>query len=179
MDEAACPGCGDGLDVALGDGGRHYECKNCGAVVAGIGILRKELADGTAQGIWAAAEAAPAAAGPPCPFCRSAMRAAPLDSGHAAICLTCQMVWLDRAALTALPAARSAPQPAASTALAGVRCENCGAPVSATWDERCRYCGAVLKAPASVVVVPVVQDFTQHSGGGFGGLLGGLADLVD
>jgi hypothetical protein len=87
-----------------------------------------------------------------------------LDSGHAAICKTCQVIWLDKAALGSLTAA----VPVAHLSDISVpKCSNCGAAIGSPLDEKCRYCGAALEAAPAVIVAPApVGGSTDWEGAG-------------
>jgi hypothetical protein len=87
-----------------------------------------------------------------------------LDSGHAAICKTCQVIWLDKAALGSLTVA----VPVAHLSDISVpKCSNCGAAIGSPLDEKCRYCGAALEAAPAVIVAPApVGGSTDWEGAG-------------
>lgn len=130
---------------------RHYICQQCNGWVVAIAVLRKLVVSGIAGQIWNGEEAQNDAVGP-CPFCRRPMEGRPVAAGNAAICKTCQVIWLDRTALSALPAATTTPLAAAEHE---ARCENCGAYAASPYDEKCRYCGTSLGPATKVVMVPV------------------------
>lgn len=148
----ACPGCGGPLTLGERDGCRCYTCRSCGGMVVGVAVLRGLLAPGVAQRLWTAEAAASSTVAIRCPFCSRLMTPRSVDEGRAGVCRPCEMVWLDRAALTRLPAS---PRPqAAPLSTSEVTCPKCGAPVLHSWEERCAYCGAVLVSPTRVLVLP-------------------------
>jgi len=152
----SCPACSGNLTTGQVQGFRQYACDSCGAVVIGIAALR-QLCGPAGQHIWTA-EPAPEGSTHVgrCPFCPSQMEPRAVPVGKAAICKTCEVVWLDKPALSSLAVTATTPpgQPTLETeATQALHCEQCGAPVLHTWDERCQYCGAALHAPTQVVVL--------------------------
>ncbi len=125
-------------------------------MLCGIAVLRHMIGVQPASTIWEqgyfAEDVQPEG---PCVFCSNPMRPCPAEHGQVWICKACEMVWLDKDALAAMPAAGRTGVPAAAVVAAQgqMHCENCGAPVEHTWDETCPYCGAALKAPTQVVVL--------------------------
>ncbi|HZT65753.1 MAG TPA: hypothetical protein VFA11_08185 [Acidimicrobiales bacterium] len=148
-----CPGCGGSLLLDHVGSLRRYDCEACAGAVMGVAVLRQVLAEGVAQRIWTAEETADARP-PTCPFCSAAMRGRHIDVGSAAVCQPCEVVWLDQAALTHLPAAPTAA--IGSTTHRVARCDNCGAPLGSTWDERCHYCGAAVAPVDASAVISLV-----------------------
>ena len=137
------------------DGSREYVCSSCGGVVIGIAVLRRVSGE-IAEHIWTA-ETTSAASPLHCPFCSRDMQNKPVPTGCAAICKLCEVVWLDKVALGALPAKDSAPSgqtTVASLAAQTLHCEQCGAPIANSLDERCQYCGAAIHAPTKVILFP-------------------------
>lgn len=118
---------------------REYVCDRCSSVVAAAPVLRRLLGECQFAAIWNASSTA--VPGPACCFCGATMESRSLDTGRAAVCHTCQVLWFDSDALASLPAAGSVP---ASSAIAVSKCPNCGAPATSPLDDCCRYCGAVL-----------------------------------
>jgi Zn-finger nucleic acid-binding protein len=180
-DQAKCPGCSGNLMTGQVDGFRQYLCTACGGAVIGIAVLRQ--VSGAAQHIWTG-EPVPAASLVHCPFCSSAMESRAMENGSAAICKACEVVWLDKAAVSALPAKAGAKDVASSAqptlAPETPHCEQCGAPIAHTWDESCPYCGAAIHAPTKVVLFPT-GPAGQHGNwepSGLGGLLAGVLDAL-
>ncbi|HUC15192.1 MAG TPA: hypothetical protein VMS00_12135 [Acidimicrobiales bacterium] len=159
------------------DGFRQYLCTSCGGAVIGIAVLRQ--VSGSAQHIWTA-EPVPAAGPVHCPFCAAEMESRATQTGSAAICKPCEVVWLDKAAVSSLPAkdAPSASQPTLATETP--RCQQCGAPIAHTWDESCPYCGAAIHAPTQVVLFPteLPGEHANRGHSGPGGLLSGVLDAL-
>jgi hypothetical protein len=73
--------------------------------------------------------------------------------GKAAICKACEVVWLDKPAVSSLPVTATTPSDQPTLETQSFHCQQCGAPVLHSWDERCQYCGAALHAPTQVVVL--------------------------
>jgi len=168
----SCPGCSGPLEAGQAEGFRHYVCSQCGGVVIGIAVLR-QLAGPAGQRFWTA-EPAPAAAGPlRCPFCSREMEAKTVPTGTAATCKVCEVVWLDKAAVSSLRVQAPGPvgQPSLESEARAARCEQCGAPIANSWDEYCRYCGAAIHAPTKVVVLPsgALDDLVRQGDDGRGG----------
>lgn len=102
-------------------------------------------------------------------------------------CKTCEMAFLDTAALAAIhPQAGAAADAAPGIdADAGVaKCPNCGAPVSHTWDEACAFCGAALHPATKVVILGgEPSDYADRSAGppsvfrAAARILGDIADI--
>jgi Zn-finger nucleic acid-binding protein len=177
-DQVKCPGCSGALMTGQVDGFRQYLCTSCGGAVIGIAVLRQ--VSSAAQHIWTA-EPAPAASQARCPFCSAAMESRATQIGCAAICKLCEVVWLDKAAVSSLPAkdAVSTGQPTLATETP--HCEQCGAPIAHTWDERCPYCGAAIHAPTQVVLFPTELRGDHDADWGprrRGGLLSGVLDAL-
>jgi hypothetical protein len=130
---------------------REYVCSGCGGAVAGVAVFRQLLGEHQVGQIWNG-DASTASGDPPrCGFCFAAMEPRQLETGNAAICKTCQVIWLDREALESLTAA----VPVQHLSDIGVpMCRNCGAAISSPLDEKCRYCGAALEIAPPVVVAP-------------------------
>ena len=142
----------------------------------GIAVLRQ--VSGVAQHIWTG-EPVPAASPLHCPFCSAAMESRAMEIGSAAICKPCEVVWLDKAAVSSLPAkAASTAQPTLATETP--HCEQCGAPIARTWDESCPYCGAAIHAPTKVVLFPTEppREHANWEPAGLGGLLSGVLDAL-
>ncbi|MGD0811743.1 MAG: hypothetical protein ABSA91_18845 [Acidimicrobiales bacterium] len=175
-DQAKCPGCSGILTTGQVDGFRQYLCTSCGGAVIGIAVLRQVTT--AAQHIWTAEPIMPAGQ-VRCPFCSAAMESRAMQVGSAAICKGCEVVWLDKAAVSSLPAKDAAPVQA-TLATEAPRCEQCGAPIAHTWDEQCPYCGAAIHAPTKVVLFPTKlpgEDVTwEHRG--LGGLLSGVVEAL-
>ena len=135
------------------EGFRQYVCDSCGGVVIGIAVLR-QLCGPAGQHIWTA-ERAPAGSADAgrCPFCLSPMQPKAVPTGKAAICRVCEVVWLDKPAVSSLPVTNTTPADQPTLETQALHCQQCGAPVVHTWDERCQYCGAALHAPTQVVVL--------------------------
>jgi Zn-finger nucleic acid-binding protein len=159
------------------DGFRQYLCTSCGGAVIGIAVLRQ--VSGAAQHIWTA-EPVPGAGPVHCPFCSAEMESRATPTGSAAICKACEVVWLDKAAVSSLPAKDAPTTSQATLATETPHCEQCGAPIAHTWDESCPYCGAAIHAPMKVVLFPSERPgehpIREHSGRG--GLLAGLLDTL-
>jgi hypothetical protein len=103
-----------------------------------------------------------------------------MENGAAAICKGCEVVWLDKAAVTSLPAKETAPADRPALATGTPHCEQCGAPIAHTWDERCPYCGSAIHAPTQVVLFPTElpgepPDWEHRERGG---LLSGVLDAL-
>jgi Zn-finger nucleic acid-binding protein len=159
------------------DGFRQYLCTTCGGAVIGTAVLRQ--VSSAAQHIWTA-EPAPGASPVRCPFCLAAMESRTVQSGSAAICKPCEVVWLDKAAVSSLPAKETGPVGHGTLATETPHCEQCGAPIANSWDERCAYCGAAVHAPTQVVLLPteVPRNHPDWGRGGLGGLLSGVLDAL-
>ena len=155
-DPVMCPGCGGAMIMAVSRGatGREYVCDNCGSAMAGIGVYRALLNDGIAGKIWNGEPAAPAGlnrSSKRCGFCFSTMSTRQIDSGSAAICKTCQVMWLDKEALESL-ATPNSPLRLAQVGVA--RCGNCGAGIPSPLDHKCRYCGSAFSIEPHVILAP-------------------------
>jgi hypothetical protein len=100
--------------------------------------------------------------------------------GSAAICKPCEVVWLDKAAVSSLPANEDAPTGQPTLATETPHCGQCGAPIAHTWDERCPYCGAAIHAPTQVVLFPteLPAEHVDWEHGRPGGLLSGVLDAL-
>jgi Zn-finger nucleic acid-binding protein len=147
-----CPGCGAQLTISTTAGKRRYLCAACGGVVCGMAVLRDFAGAEPAQHLWTSAIVSDADGEERCPFCFAHMHTAGVEHGHAAICKTCEMVWLDKDALSTMTPGTSAQQ--GQAAADGVsKCPNCGAPVAHSWDEKCTYCGAALSPATKVIVI--------------------------
>ncbi len=150
-----CPGCGDLMVVGVGPtgGGRQYRCDGCGSTVAGIAGFHHVLGDAVANAVWSGEEPGPDEAQPVvCGFCFGPMHLRKPKAGRAAICRTCQVMWLDQDAMEA----SSREAPARPRLEMGVlRCENCGAAVPSSLDEGCRYCGGRFVPVPPVIAAPV------------------------
>lgn len=156
-DPVMCPGCSGGMIIAVSRGatGREYVCDVCGSAVAGIAVFRTLLSERVAGNIWNSDERSSVGEEQPtrrCGFCFSGMSARTVESGHAAICRTCQVLWLDREALESL-ATPSSPLRLAQLGVA--RCGNCGAGIPSPLDHKCRYCGSAFSVEPEVVVAPI------------------------
>jgi Zn-finger nucleic acid-binding protein len=154
-EQLSCPGCSGPLVAGQVEGFRQYGCSECGGAVIGTAVLR-QLAGPAGQHIWTA-EPAPAGASPHrCPFCSQQMEGKTIPAGSAATCKVCEVVWLDKQAVSALAVHAPGPdgQPSLESEAQAARCEQCGAPIANSWDEHCRYCGAAIHAPTKVVVLP-------------------------
>jgi Zn-finger nucleic acid-binding protein len=151
--QLCCPACSGNLLTGQVEGFRQYECESCGGVVVGIAVLR-QLCGPVGQHIWTA-EPAPGENTDVgrCPFCPSQMQPKSVPVGKAAICKACEVVWLDKAAVSSLPVTAAPPPGQPTLETQALRCEQCGAPVVHTWDEQCQYCGAALHPPTKVVVL--------------------------
>jgi Zn-finger nucleic acid-binding protein len=176
-DQAKCPGCSGNLMTGQVDGFRQYLCTDCGGAVIGIAVLRQ--VSGAAQHIWTG-EPVPAASPVHCPFCSAAMESRAIEIGSAAICKACEVVWLDKAAVSSLPAKEGASTARPTLATETPHCEQCGAPIAHTWDESCPYCGAAIHAPTKVVLFPteVPGEHANWEPAGLGGLLSGALDVL-
>lgn len=160
---------------------REYVCDQCGSAVAGVAVFRHLLGDHQVGEIWNA-EAPPAFEdGRPrrCGFCFAAMEPRTVETGHAAICKTCQVIWLDKPALESL----ASTVPTQSLAEIGVtKCSNCGAPITSPLAEKCSHCGAALEVAPVVVAAPAPAgsgadwDQVGHAAYWFTRALGGLLD---
>jgi DNA-directed RNA polymerase subunit M/transcription elongation factor TFIIS len=152
--QLSCPACAGHLLTGQVEGLRQYVCDCCAGVVIGIAVLR-QLAGPVGQHIWTA-EALPGvgvSAGR-CPFCSSPMVPKPGPSaGTAAICKGCEVVWLDKTAVSSLPVRTTASPDQTTLETETPRCGQCGAPILHTWDEQCQYCGAAIHAPTKVVLL--------------------------
>jgi hypothetical protein len=159
------------------DGFRQYLCTSCGGAVIGIAVLRQVST--AAQHIWTS-EPVPAAAPVHCPFCSGAMEGRAMPTGSAAICKACEVVWLDKAAVSSLPAKDAAPTGQSTLVTETPHCEQCGAPIAHTWDETCAYCGAAIHAPTQVVLFPteLPGEHSNWEPGRRGGLLSGVLDAL-
>jgi zinc-ribbon domain len=156
-----CPGCGAGMTIAINRAvnSREYVCNGCGSAVAGVAVFRHLLGDHQVGEIWSAPPpAATDSAEPPrCGFCFGRMESRSLDRGRAAVCKTCQVIWLDKEALESL----STTVPTQSLAEVGVtKCSNCGAPITSPLADNCDHCGAALDLAPIVVAAPT------HAGDG-------------
>jgi hypothetical protein len=174
-----CPGCGDPMVVGVGTagGGRQYRCDGCGSTVAGIAVFHHVLGDAVANAVWSGDEPDPGEVSPVvCGFCFASMHLRQTTVGRAAICRTCQVMWLDREAMEA--SSRDAP-PRPRLEMGVVRCDNCGAAVPSSLDERCRYCGKafVLAPPVIVAAMPAHHD--EFEWGAVGTLGGWIARAVE
>jgi hypothetical protein len=168
-----CPGCRNPMIVAVSRGasGREYVCDQCGSAVAGVAVFRTLLGDRQAGRIWAGSEAPPDAESGDkpvsCGFCFSSMQPRVLDSGRAAICKGCQVMWFDREALESQTTSTS---PLRLSQVGVARCGNCGAGIPSPLDHHCRYCGSAFSVePQSVVMRPVQRD---------AGALGDVAEIT-
>lgn len=131
---------------------REYVCNACGSAVAGVAVFRHLIGENQVGQIWNGDPPEQNEAAPRCGFCFANMEPRALESGHAAICKTCQVIWLDKDALSSLTAAVPVTH---LSDIAVPKCSNCGAAISSPLDEKCRYCGAALElAP---IVVPAGQ----------------------
>ena len=159
------------------DGFRQYLCTACGGAVIGIAVLRQ--VSNAAQHIWTA-DPAPGASPVRCPFCSGAMESRAMQNGSAAICKACEVVWLDKAAVSSLPAKETAPPGHLALATETPHCQQCGAPIAHTWDEQCPYCGAAIHAPTQVVLFPTELPGEQadQGVGRRGALLSGVLDAL-
>jgi Zn-finger nucleic acid-binding protein len=149
-------------------GCRQYICASCGGVVLGIAVLR-QVASEFAQHLWTA-EAAPSASSAHCPFCSREMTSRAVQTGSAALCQTCEVVWLDKDAVGSLPVDAPSEKTLASQT---PHCDQCGAPLGNTLDGRCQYCGAAIHAPAQVILFP-----TEFPGEGEHRVRAGRGDLL-
>lgn len=178
----ACPGCGAAMTVAVNRavGSREYVCNQCGSAVAGVAVFRHLLGDHQVGEIWGGEAPDQGGSDPPrCGFCCVAMQPRAIETGRAAICKTCQVIWLDKAALESLTAA----VPRQSLAEVGVtKCSNCGAPITSPLAEKCSHCGAALEVAPVVVVAPepvgsgTDWDHAGHAAYWFARAVGGLID---
>jgi rubrerythrin len=159
------------------DGFRQYLCTSCGGAVIGIAVLRQVST--AAQQIWTG-EPAPGASPALCPFCSVAMESRAMQIGSAAICKPCEVVWLDKAAASSLPAKETASPGHAALATETPHCGQCGAPIAHTWDESCPYCGASIHAPTQVVLFPteLPGEHADWEHRRRGGLLSGVLDAL-
>ncbi len=149
-------------------GRRRYSCTACGALLCGIAVLRSLIGDQPAQHIWTAADDTQQTDDTGrCAFCFNHMRPSPTEDGRMWICKTCEVVWLDKEALAALPSETAARSGLTAENLVS-HCENCGAPIEHSWDEQCEYCGAALSPPTKVVVVENSTDQLAGTGPGAG-----------
>lgn len=155
---------------------RRYQCDRCGGAVAGIAVWRRLLAEGMASQIWSSAppDAAEARAAT-CAFCLSPMRALTAPAGQAALCRTCQVMWLDRDAHEATARPQTEPL---RRQLGLLRCDNCGAAIASPLDDRCRYCSATLVKPMSPPVPAPTRRGSDVDWGGIGYVLYGLGRLA-
>jgi hypothetical protein len=103
-----------------------------------------------------------------------------MQNGSAAICKPCEVVWLDKAAVSSLPAKETASPDHPTLATETPHCEQCGAPIARTWDERCPYCGGAIHAPTQVVLFPteLPGEPATREHIGRGGLLSGVLDAL-
>jgi hypothetical protein len=108
------------------------------------------------------------------------MESRAMQIGSAAICKACEVVWLDKAAVSSLPARDVASTGQPTLATETPHCQQCGAPIAHTWDEQCPYCGAAIHAPTQVVLFPTElsgeQANWEHRRPG--GLLSGVLDAL-
>jgi Zn-finger nucleic acid-binding protein len=166
-DQVMCPGCGVGMTIAVNRAvnSREYVCNQCGSAVAGVAVFRRLLGDHRVGEIWNAEQATASYDDPRCGFCLGGMEPRAVENGHAAICKTCQVIWLDKAALGSLTT--MVPMP--TLAEVGVtKCSNCGAPITSPLAERCGHCGAALEIAPVVVAAPAPQNTgtdCDHLGG--------------
>ena len=139
-----CPGCGGVMTIAVNPAvsSREYVCNTCGGAVAGVAVFRHLIGEHQVGQIWIGDPPAPDEAPRRCGFCFANMEPRGLESGHAAICKTCQVIWLDKDALSSLAVACPVSH---LSDLPVPRCSNCGAAISSPLDEKCRYCGAALE----------------------------------
>ena len=152
-----CPGCGGEMMMAVSRGstGREYVCDGCGSAMAGIAVFRALLNDGVAGKIWNGEEGSSGDAirtSRRCGFCFSSMSLRGIDAGRAAICKTCQVMWLDKEALESLATPTS---PLRLAQLGVARCGNCGAGIPSPLDHKCRYCGSAFSVEPQVMAVPI------------------------
>ena len=137
---------------------REYVCNQCGGAVAGVAVFRHLLGDHQVGEIWSSETPTSSAdgAGQPlrCGFCLAAMELRSVPSGQAAICKTCQVMWLDKTALGSITTTVASP----TLAEVGVtKCSNCGAPISSPLAEKCEHCGAALEVAPVVVMAPTAE----------------------
>jgi hypothetical protein len=131
--------------------GREYVCDSCGSAVAGIAVYRKLLGEPVAGRIWSGLQ--PPSEGKPlrCGFCFSAMQPRSVEGGLAAICRSCQVMWLDKVALESQTSKIS---PLRLSQIGVARCGHCGAAVSSPLDRQCRFCKAAFTVEPRDVVLP-------------------------
>jgi DNA-directed RNA polymerase subunit RPC12/RpoP len=169
-----CPGCGGAMSIAVNPAvsSREYVCNDCGSAVAGVAVFRQLLGEHQVGLIWngGQSEGSDGAQPPRCGFCFASMESRTLETGHAAICKTCQVIWLDKDALGSLTAAVPVQH---LSDIAVPKCSNCGAAISSPLDEKCKYCGAALELAPPVVVAPAPAgaptDWTGNFASDFGG----------
>ena len=148
-----CPGCSGHLMTNQVDGLRQYVCADCGGTVLTIAVLR-QLEGGMADHVWTEApSAAPGHGEARCPFCSRPVQPKAIPAGCAAVCRTCETVWLDKQAVESLPD-KTAPGREPTLASQALKCPQCGAPLANSWDEKCPFCGTALHAPTQVVILP-------------------------
>ena len=158
---------------------REYVCNLCGGAVAGVAVFRHLLGNDQFGRIWNG-EPGPDDNKPPrCGFCFADMEPRTLEPGHAAICKTCQVIWLDKEALESLT---TTVQTQALSEVGVTRCSYCGAAITSPLDERCRYCGNAFEvAPIVVAPEPRGSSAGDWEGAGkaaywFGRALGAVSD---
>jgi hypothetical protein len=76
-------------------------------------------------------------------------------NGTAALCRSCEAVWLDKEAASSVAVKAEPPTEQPTLSSETLRCPQCGAPLANSWDETCQYCGAAIHAPTQVVMVPM------------------------
>ncbi len=128
---------------------REYVCDKCGSTVVGIAALRHLIGTAQANAIWSGEPADGAGIHAcVCAFCFSPMSTRQTDRGSAAVCRSCQVVWLDVEAMARFEgSAPDRPQ----RQMGVIRCDHCGAAVPSPLDVKCRYCGAAFVLATTVM----------------------------
>jgi Zn-finger nucleic acid-binding protein len=141
--DTPCPGCGATLSVESTLGARSYGCPACGGVLLGIAPFRQLVGQRLGHQLWVEAMEVEQVTGTgPCSFCGAPMKPAPVENGRVWACKTCEMAFLDEAALTGFRSGGLRVEVATGESVP--RCENCGAPLLHSWDTRCTYCLAPI-----------------------------------
>jgi membrane associated rhomboid family serine protease/Zn-finger nucleic acid-binding protein len=102
-----CPSCGHALEERRSEThGVVWTCPACGGAAIGVGLLKQLRDPRLVTQAWLTAESMPSGLGRPCPMCGRRMRSVTLPTlPHLEICTLCGIVWFDRQAFEAFPAA--------------------------------------------------------------------------
>ena len=143
----SCPECGQSM-TRVADHAVRYRCPACQGQMLGLVPFEHILEDGMGARIWvASSEGAPAG---PCPFCRRPMRQVPPSEDRppaAAVCRTCEQVWIPAAADTWVSQHAAANLRLSPLHSMPTECSACGAPWHPDTQGACPYCHAQLPPP--------------------------------